>query len=215
MTRTSAVTFSQKIKPFSEQFNRDMRDVIVDLQAMLQYLQPLQHLIARGDVAGEGGGSGSFPAQITENMGNGLYVVKEVLKLPETTILGAESRKGVACNLAELTGPSTNPELNGTGITVECLDEIVSIGGTIDVEKILLNIVACHEYTPVKPDEDERGSLATTRGSEETPDFFFHHMLPFCVSCAGIPDDGGEGEGEGEGEGGDGDGLQRTMTGGY
>ena len=210
MTRTSAVTFTQKIKPFSEEFNRDMRDVIVDLQSMLQYLQPLQHLIARGDVAGEGGGGDSFPAQILENQGGGLYLIKEVLRLPEPAVLGMESRQGVACNLAELTGPAANPELNGTGLTAECLEEIVSIGGTIDVEKILLNIVVCHDYTQVAPDEDEKGTPRQLQGSKATPDYFFHHMLPFCVSCAGIPDDGDDGD-----DGDQGDGLQRTMTGGY
>ena len=119
-----------------------------------------------------------------------------------------ESRKGIACNLAELSGPSSNPELNGTGITEECLQEIIEIGGTIDVEKIKLDFVVCHEYTQVAPDEDSKGG----RSEEPTIDYFFHHMLPFCVSCAGLPDGGGGGGGNGEGEG---DGVQRMVSGGY
>lgn len=215
MTQTSAVTFTQKIKPFSEQFNRDMQGVITDMHSMLQYLQPLQHLIARGDVAGEGGGAGGFPAKIVENQGGGIYLIKEVLQLPDPEHIGTKSRQGFACNIAELTGPSQDPGLKGTGLTTDCVAEILSIGGVIDVENIKLDLVVCHEYSPVVPVATKEGRLGNALGAKEVPAFFFHHMKPFCVSCAGLPgdgDDGGGDDGGGDGDGGIGEnGIQRVV----
>lgn len=216
MTRTSAVTFTQKIKPFSEQFNRDMRDVISDLHEISQYLQPLQHLIKKADISGSGAGTAAFPAAITSStLTKGVYLIKEVLKLPDPEHVGAESREGYAVNLAEISaGPIQNPEWAGTGLSSECADKLLALGAQINVESILLDIVTCFEYEPAFTgdlgNEEGEGAMREPLGSRDSPAFFFHHTLPICVSC---PVGGDEGDDEDDD---DSEGLQSSgMSGGY
>jgi len=201
MTRTSAVTFTQKIKPFSEQFNRDMQNVISDLHEISQYLQPLQHLIKKADIAGEGGGTNAFPAKILQATKTvGVYLVKEVIRLPSAEHEG-ESRQGYACNLAEITpGPIQDAAWVGTGLSSECADGLIALGATISVEPILLDVVSCFEYEPAGPEQEkeEPGLAGDPLGTQEQPAFFFHHIIPICVGCL-VGDDGDDGDDDGSG----------------
>jgi hypothetical protein len=221
MTRTSAVTFSQKIRPFSEQFNRDMRDVISDLQEVTQYLQPLQHLIKKADISGEGGGTAAFPAAITSStLTKGVYRVKEVLKLPDPEHVGAESREGYAVNIAEISGgPVQNPEWIGTGLSSECADGLIALGARISVETILFDIVTCFEYEPAfagdLPDEEDGNVMRVPLGTEEEPAFFFHHILPICVSCPTSGDNGDDDDDDDDGNDGEFPRRGSGMRGGY
>ena len=199
MTRTSAVTFTEKIRPFSEKFNTDMQNVIADLHEISQYLQPLQHLIKKADIADEGTGTSAFPAKILQATGTvGVYLVKEVIRLPSDEHEG-ESRMGYACNLAEITpGPIQDASWVGTGLSSECADGLLAVGATISIEPILFDVVPCFEYEPAGPEVPSEGlSSDDPVGTEEAPAYFFHHIIPICVGCAVKGDGSDEEEGQG------------------
>lgn len=198
MTYTIVDTFNDKIRPFSDTFNENMKGLASDVANLNTYLPLLTELaIRRTPLVGGASDGSTFPALIqseTEMAGGRYkYFIKEVdcISASPEPVPMEGGKSGIALNVAEFAGP---PGYKGTGLSQNCVSELSGSGSEIQVLSLVGQVILCSTYDNSSCGGDGTGFVAiptsqdpedgAEEGNPNTPSFFFHCWVPYCVRCS-------------------------------